>query len=743
MDQKSKDYKQFISKHQKLFNKQLHNNLRDLHRHNPQEYWKLLKKSDCSKKTEPVIPMAEFENHFKNLNMSNTASMDFDLNEIDLANIQEFNLDFTLGEVLSNIKALKNNKSAGADYIINEFLKNCPLDFVELLVKLFNLILRTGHVPEEWSIGLIVPIFKKKGSKLDVNNYRGITLLSCLGKLFSAIINRLTKFVENRKIIGEEQSAFRKGYSTVDHAFVLNELINIYLHKNKRLYCCFIDYQKAFDTIERSALWSKVIANGINGKILRVVRNMYQTAKSCVKQQSMKSGIFACNMGVRQGENLSPLLFAFFLNDFEDALSKKYSGLTVVKDLSSVLGTHDTEFLINMYVLLYADDTLVLAESPDELQCALDEVGIYCQKWGLTINQLKTKVVIFSRGKVRRNHSFKVGNIDIDTSSEYCYLGLIFNFNGSFTKAIKERLTPARKAMFSLNEKAVNLLLPPDIHLDLFDKMIAPIVLYGSEIWGYGNLEPLEIFYRKFIKRMLGIHQSTPNCIVYGEVGKKPLKNQICLKMVSFWAKISEGKELKLSTLMYKLIYSLHLNGTYHSPWLLGIKKILCDSGNPNFWFNQENKPHLSALKATISSQLDDQFLQEWYSQVYNNRRCIFYRTFKDTFRFEPYLKNLDFLERRALSKIRTGTHNLPIAKFRFTGNSNVDVTCNYCLSSYCDEHHILFECDFFKEKRNIYIKKFYFIKASAFKTNSLFNSSTKNISNLAKFCKYLLPHFK
>ena len=744
MDQKSKEYKQFISKHQKLFNKQLHNNLRKLHGKNPQEYWKLLKKSDGLNKTEPDIPMAEFENHFKNLNASNAATLDFDLNNIDLSTIQDFNLDFTIEEVLTNIKTLKNNKSAGADYVINEFLKNCPLNLVEQIVKIYNLILQTGHVPEEWSIGLIVPIFKKKGSKLDVNNYRGITLLSCLGKLFSAAINsRLTKFVEDRKIIGEEQAAFREGYSTLDHAFVLNELINLYLHENKRLYCCFIDYQKAFDTIERSALWSKVIANGINGKILRIVHNMYQTAKSCIKQETMRSGLFACNMGVRQGENLSPLLFALFLNDFEDALSKKYSGLTTLKDISRILGTHEAEFFINMYILLYADDTLILSESPNELQNALDEVYIYCQKWGLTINQTKTEVVIFSRGKVREKQNFKIGRANIKTSSEYCYLGLIFNFNGKLTRAIKDRLTPARKAMFSLNEKAVKLLLPPDIHLDLFDKMIAPILLYGSEIWGYGNIEPLELFHRRFLKRMLGIHQNTPNCIVYGEVGKKPLKNQIFLRMVSFWSKISEGKEHKLSTLMYKLIYSLHLNGTYHSPWLLGIKKILCNSGNPNFWFYQATKPNISILKAIISSQLNNQFLQEWNYQIYNNRRCIFYRTFKDIFRFEPYLKNLDFLDRRALCNIRTGSHNLPVTKQRYSRNVQVVVSCKYCNANYCDEHHILFECDYFKEKREMYIKKFYCIKPSAIKTNSLFNSGIKNTYNLAKFSKHLLTQFK
>jgi hypothetical protein len=339
------------------------------------------------------------------------------------------------------------------------------------------------------------------------------------------------------------------------------------------MYCCFIDYQKAFDTINRSALWGKVIENGINGKLLRVIYNMYETAKSCVKQETMISGLFACNMGVRQGENLSPLLFALFLNDFEISISRKYNGLPTLQEISRILGSDEIEFFINMYTLLYADDTLILAESPEDLQLALDEVGNYCQTWRLSINQTKTKVVIFSRGKVKKQFHFKIGNINID--SEYCYLGIVFNFNGKFTKAIDERITPAKKAMFGLNEKAVNLLLPPDIHIDLFEKMISPIFLYGCEVWGYGNVEPMEIFYRKFIRRVLGIHKSTPNCVVYVEVGKYPVVHRIYQRMISFWVKISEGKISKLSSLMYRIIYKLHLNGTYDSPWLMCIKNTL------------------------------------------------------------------------------------------------------------------------------------------------------------------------
>ena len=111
---------------------------------------------------------------------------------------------------------------------------------------------------------------------------------------------------------------------------------------------------------------------------------MYQTAKSCVKQQSNISGFFACNTGVRQGENLSPFLFAIFLNDFALSLSKKYNGLTTINELSRILSSGDAEFFLNLYALLYADDTLVLAESPQEMQSAMDEINTYCNKWELT-----------------------------------------------------------------------------------------------------------------------------------------------------------------------------------------------------------------------------------------------------------------------------------------------------------------------------------------------------------------------
>ena len=147
------------------------------------------------------------------------------------------------------INKLKNNKSCGIDNIINEFIKFSPNEYKLLLVKLFNLILKTGIIPTSWGISFISPIYKNKGSKSDPDNYRGISLISCLCKLFTSALNeRLSKFAEANKIIGEEQAGFRTGYSSHDHIFTLQSIIDIYLNKlnkNKdtKLFCAFIDYQ--------------------------------------------------------------------------------------------------------------------------------------------------------------------------------------------------------------------------------------------------------------------------------------------------------------------------------------------------------------------------------------------------------------------------------------------------------------------------------------------------------------------
>ena len=162
--------------------------------------------------------------------------------------------------------------------------------FIDVYVKLFNIVLNTGIVPSEWLSGFIIPIYKNKGERKNADNYRGITILSCFGKLFTSVINyRLTKFADEYNLIGHEQAGFRKGFSTTDHVFTFKCLLDMYLSDKNRLYCAFIDYRKAFDSVDRINLWTKLLSNNINGKLFTVIYNLYKHAKSCVKMQGNKS----------------------------------------------------------------------------------------------------------------------------------------------------------------------------------------------------------------------------------------------------------------------------------------------------------------------------------------------------------------------------------------------------------------------------------------------------------------------
>ena len=202
-------------------------------------------------------------------------------------------------------------------------------------------------------------MYKNKGDADDPHNYRGITLLSCLDKLFTSIINdRLTHISNRYAIVQETQAGFRQGYSTLDHIFLLKSGIDLFLWKRKKLLCLIIDYQKAFDIIWRDGLWYKMVKANIGGKVFTVIKNIYMNIKSCVKLKQKTSDTFICTKGVRQGENLFPLLFALYVNDFQDSLIENSCNYLLF----------DYDFLdlhLNLLVMMCADDTVILVSNEE------------------------------------------------------------------------------------------------------------------------------------------------------------------------------------------------------------------------------------------------------------------------------------------------------------------------------------------------------------------------------------------
>ena len=470
---------------------------------------------------------------------------------------------------------------------------------------------------------------------------------------------------------------------------------------------------------------------------------MYENAKSHVSINNKLSESFPCQVGVRQGENLSPLLFAIYLNDFKTFLSEKYEGLTEV----STSIEEELNVYFKIFCLLYADDTLVLAESDTQLQKALDGLHNYCSKWSLEVNTDKTKIIIFSAGKIRRFKSFRFGVKSIEVVEDYDYLGTTFNYNGKFHKAKAKQVLQAKKAYYSLLTKVRKHNIDIDVFIDLVEKLVIPTLLYGSEIWGFcksNKSEQCQVFLNNVMRKYLRLTKSTPTCMINGELGLKEINEYIENRMLNFWFNIATGDENKISTLLYKWIKKLHNQNIFKSEWLNHIKTSL-DNAGFSYLFNERNLANKNQFKNLIKLRLKDIYDQKWVESVSNNSICLNYRAMNTQKKLKEYLLNLPSQYKFALCKFKCASHKLPIVAGRYAGLAIDERICTLCdTNEIGDEYHYLYQCSYFNVDRSKYLKRYYYINPNMHKTLQLFNvTDKKEILNLAKFTYQIIEHFR
>ena len=729
----SKEYKQTMNKYITQYKRSTQKKLRSLESKSPKQYWKFIN-SLKQKSSKSAPSLEEFYNYFKLLNTSDT-----DLNETPSTDDQQadeyLNSKITQEEILRAIRNLKNGKASGCDSILNEYIKSTSHVFLPLYDILFNTILDTGFFPEQWSIGCIHPIYKNKGERTDPRNYRPITILSCLGKLFTSILNtRLNQYLEETLTLSENQAGFRKQYSTLDHIFTLNALNDILKSRKQKLFCCFVDFSSAFDSVWRAGLWHKLLQNGINGKVFKVIYNMYNDIKSCVTVLGNSSPFFTSSSGVRQGENLSPVLFSIYLNDLENYLMQNiYTGIRIDVDNDYM------SILARLVVLLYADDTIIVASSENDLQNSLDKFSDYCQTWKLTVNINKTKILVFGAQKTD-SYSFTLGDQLIENTDKYKYLGIYFSQSRSFLNARKHIVEQAKKAMHLLYSRIYNLNLPIDLQLKLFDHTVLPILTYACEIFSFENVEMIEKVHTSFLRKISHSRQSTPLYMLYAELGRFPLVHIMKTRTIAFWTRILLGKQTKLSYTMY---HALQTYDNINSKWLDNVRKILCDAGRNDVWVNQ-NDSIPSNIKFYVKQTLQDQYLQYWRSELTKSSKGINYSLFKDSIQLEPYLLSLPYNLYINMIRFRTGNHRMPIEVGRWDDSDISDRKCNLCTTnSIGDEFHYLLQCPYFRRDRQRLIPTNFFERPNILKYKKLLSTRDElSLANLGKFVRIIMKQF-
>ena len=253
-----------------------------------------------------------------------------------------FNEDLLYSEVTNAIDSLKKNKAFLE--IPNEAMQNVNAKL--LLHRFLSLCFTSGFNPTEWDFSDIKPIPKKGKDQRDPLQNRCITIMCCVAKLYSRILNvRLQKYLEVNNNLVDEQNGFRASRSCIDHIFVLCTVLRNRKLSGQETFLAFIDFQKAFDSVDRHFLLFKLLKIGVSGHMYNAISALYSNPRSRISLNEHKTEYFHCPIGVKQGDCLSPTLFAIFINDLAKEIKESGIGIQIEENL-----------FINM--LLYADGTI-------------------------------------------------------------------------------------------------------------------------------------------------------------------------------------------------------------------------------------------------------------------------------------------------------------------------------------------------------------------------------------------------
>ncbi len=587
----------------------------------------------------------------------------------------------TADEITCALQNLKRGKSPGADGIPIDLFIDCEKSLNPLLRDLFNYILENEHYPEDWALGLINPVHK--GGPDKVENFRKISILPAVSKILENIMNSRLEFVDSAfKLEDPFNGGFKKNSRTTDNIFILNSLIEQAASTNTPLYVCFVDFRRAFDCINRQFMFFKLIKQGYSSKTLRLIMNMYSKTKGSVKLSGYLSETFEEILGVAQGGILSPYLFKSFLKDMSNLFSSMY-GIQIDEELT-------------LCYLLWADDLVLFSHTPHGLQDHLNKLHQYCSKWQLIVNNLKTKVLIFSKKRAPHSVMFTIGGSQIEIATKYKYLGTLYSTVKQVDETIAYITNNCSRALYKIKNHCRKLgQLPPYTALELFDSLIAPLIDYGSEIWYRDSIaKKLETLHLRYLKRVLKVRQQTPTLAIYGELGRYPLNIRLQGNVLKYLHRVYSFPPDSVHGRIVKMLCRTKDQGKAN--WLSKAESVYsnfqsCTKISMDVFLSKSE----SSVKTLIKNSLQKQYALQWESLIKDNDRqpkLRTYCTFKNNIRFEPYLSLVNPKQRLAISRFRCSAHHLAIETGRHKRPKLPldERTCTSCKVLEDEMHHLM-----------------------------------------------------
>ena len=412
----------------------------------------------------------------------------------------ELDGEFTEEEINSAIDHLPLHKSADSDDITGELIRNGGGDLKALLMSLLNRVWRNESVPTNWGTGIIVSLYKA-GDSTDPGNYRGITLISIIRKLFSTMVRlRLEKTVG----LHESQCAFREGRSCIDHIFTMAQMVNESGATKQPLYAFFLDIKKAYDVVWREGLFYKLKAKGVKGKMWRVLLDLFSKSQSSVRIAGEMSESFPLMVGVGQGDPLSTLLFDIYIDDLLESMHADGGpkGICVAQG-------------VEVRALTYADDLNGLTLDPQDLQVSINHVAEWLKRWRMQANKVKSVVMVFhpkegesaSVPAEQRLNTWTLDGHALSQVQSYKYLGVWFTESGSWDLHASKALGKMRAALGYWRPLLACHRIPIKTRAMMIQTFIYSSVLFGSEVWSTSqvNRRCFDVVAKEAMRAVMGL----------------------------------------------------------------------------------------------------------------------------------------------------------------------------------------------------------------------------------------------
>jgi hypothetical protein len=378
------------------------------------------------------------------------------------------------------------------------------------------------------------------------------------------------------------------------------------------------------------------------------------------------------------------------------------------------------------------------------LQNTLNSLEQYCNKWHLTVNVNRTKIVVFRKGgALNRQYRWSYAGNEIEIVQNFNYLGIVFSSGGSFMQATNTLSGKGLKAMNMLFSVTKSLCTPIHIMFNLFDSYVLSILNYNCEVWGFLKAENIERVQKKFCKWLLNVKKTTNTLSLYSECGRFPLYIERHIRIIKYWLKLNTFKSE--NCILYHIVknqrYCIEHNQNV-SNWTYKVRKLLQESGFEEIWLFPESV-NINMFIPELRLRLRDIYIQNWRTDMNSCTSLYIYREIKLLYVKSAYLEILDSKKyRNAIAKLRLGSHNLAIETGRHRQVDRTQRKCNMCnLNDLEDEFHFVLKCPFYSNLRQQFISSYYSRHPSVFKFISLINSDRKSV--LIKLAKYCIQAFE